>query len=237
MYYVGCSGWHYEDWKGVFYPEDLSKSRWLEYYAQHFSSVEVNSTFYHLPKQSTIEGWKKRTPEGFVLSLKMSKHVSHTLRFENAHEPIEQFYERASGLGDKLGCILVQLPPSMKMDKDVLERILSQLDTQYRNSIEFRHPSWLTREVWKTLDEYGVAMCLVSSPKMESLLDGYTPSIGYAYVRLHGTSRWYRHDYTREELERWAHRIREFSGDVYVYFNNDFNAYAVKNATELMGML
>lgn len=236
MYYVGCSGWYYEHWRGLFYPEELPRSRWLSYYAQHFPTVEVNSTFYHLPKEKTVQGWRRRTPEGFVLSLKMSRYVSHILRFEDAEEPIAQFYTLARALGSRLGCILIQLPPSMRKDMALLETILSQLDTNLRNAIEFRHASWLIPEVYRTLDDRGVAMCLVSSSRMNELVEGYEPSVGFGYVRFHGLTG-YAHDYSHTELRRWAERIERIEGDVYVYFNNDFNARAVKNARELAAML
>jgi len=235
MIWVGCSGWYYPHWMGKFYPDDLKKSKWLEYYCQHFNTVEINSTFYRIPKITTVKGWIRKVPDDFRISLKMNKQLTHVSRFSDS-EVIESFKEIVSLVDDKLGCVLVQLPPSLKKDFELLDKMCSMLsELKCRCAIEFRHKSWFDPLVYEKLKD-DVVLCLVSSPQVRSpsVFEDYTAE--YVYVRFHGTSKWYNHLYSMDELKEWARIIKRFD-EAFVYFNNDFNAYAPRNALEMMKLL
>ncbi len=237
---VGCSGFSYKDWKGRFYPEGVPQREWLEHYASVFPTVEINSTFYRYPKESTLEGWRTRTPEGFELTLKANRIITHRRRFRNVEDNLARQYELADILGDRLGCVLFQLPPSTHLDVEWLAEVLGMLDTGHRNVIEFRHRSWWTEEVYEACRGRGVTFCSVSAPENVGLPGTFLVSPPLAYIRFHGTSTWYVHDYTTDELMAWVKLIRQREGDIdtlYCYFNNDINANAPKNARELEALL
>jgi len=232
MMWVGCSGWYYPHWRGIFYPDDLKKSKWFEYYCRHFNTVEINSTFYRIPKITTVRGWVRKTPEDFRISLKMNKQLTHM----GERSVLKDFEETVSVVGEKLGCVLFQFPPSLKRDEEKLNEIIEMAERRgCRCAIEFRHRSWFEAPLELKGD---VVMCFVSSPQIRSpsVFDEYVGEYTYAYVRFHGTSRWYRHLYTADELKEWAELIRKFD-EGFVYFNNDFNAYAPKNALQMIELL
>jgi len=235
-YFLGCSGYFYRDWRGKFYPEDLQPKDWLKYYSTFFNSLELNSTFYHFPKRENLRRLYRETPSGFVISVKVNRAITHIKKFRDTEEIIRNFYSVVSrALEDKLGCIMFQLPPSLHYSKEALDRIVSQLDTGFRNVLEFRHESWWREEVFAHLREKRVCFCSLSSPALpEELVE----TADFLYVRFHGKGAWYRYNYTDEELSLWAGRLRETtSKEVYVYFNNDFEAYAPKNCLRLMELL
>lgn len=142
-YYIGTSGWHYDHWRGLFYPENLAKPKWLGFYAEHFTTVELNNSFYHLPSEAAFTNWRKSSPDGFVFAVKVSRFITHIKRLKNVEESLSNFLSRADFLQDKLGPLLYQLPPSMKRNDEVLEAFLSMLPERYRHVLEFRHESWL----------------------------------------------------------------------------------------------
>jgi uncharacterized protein YecE (DUF72 family) len=235
-YYLGCSGWYYNDWKGRFYPEKLSKSKWLEYYSKHFNTVEINNTFYRFPTEKTVKGWYKRTPDEFKITLKANQLITHRRRFKYTQNIINRFYRLAESLEDKLSCILFQIPPQKSKDIDFLKNALSQLDSSKNNIIEFRHPSWIDDEVYDLLKEFSVSFCSVSSSDFQEELI-ITSDIGY--IRFHGKGpEKYRYSYSKDELDKWGEKIKnESPKSTFCYFNNDYNANAPKNCMALKKIL
>ena len=235
-YHIGCSGYFYWGWKGKFYPEDLKPNQWFKYYSSVFDTVEINSTFYHFPKSSTIKKWYKDSPENFVFSVKVNKTITHLKKFKDTQDLINQFYKVVSeNLNEKLGTFLFQLPPSYKYSKNNLQKIINQLNPEFKNVVEFRHKSWWNEEVYKILKENNICFCSISSPKLpEDLIK----TSDFGYVRFHGKEGWYNYDYSDKELKEWAEKIKQAQfKECFIYFNNDYNAYAPKNALTLKEML
>ena len=234
-YYIGTSGWHYEHWREDFYPKDLAKSRWLEFYSEHFSTVELNNSFYRLPSEKAFTNWKDSSPAGFVFSVKVSRFITHIKRLRNTEEPIDNFMARTRLLGGKLGPLLYQLPQSMKRDDRRLRDFLEMLPRDVRHVFEFRHNSWFDDEVFKLLRQYDCGFCIYDMPGFS------TPVLAtsdFAYVRFHGSQWLYGGSYSDEELEGWAQKIAALGVKVaYAYFNNDAGGFAIKNALTLRQLL
>jgi uncharacterized protein YecE (DUF72 family) len=227
MIVVGTSGWQYRDWRRVLYPDGLPQRRWLERYAEEFTSVEVNNTFYRLPEPGTFERWRRETPPDFVFSVKASRFVTHVKRLRDAEDAVRLLLERASALGRKLGPVLFQLPPKFPVDVGRLRTVLGWLPPDVRAAWEFRDPSWLTDDVLATLDDGGCAFVLADRPRFRGpmLVTG-----GWSYVRFHQGSP-AGPEYRRDKLRRWAERIASLpAADVWVYFNNDPGGAAVRDA-------
>lgn len=230
-FYLGTSGWSYPGWKGKFYPPDLPARNWLAFYAEHFSTVEINMTFYRFPKPETLRGWLEKTPAHFTFTLKANRQITHRKKLQDVRSDVRYFYILARSLEDRLGCILFQLPPSLTLDLRLLQDFLTTLEPTFRNVIEFRHASWYDDRVFKMLGETGVTFCTVSSALVPDTAVVTSP---VAYFRFHGLTGGYRYNYSREELGHWARVIRETKAeDVYVYFNNDYQAFAVHNCRQL----
>lgn len=239
MIYLGCSGWSYNHWVGKFYRKSLRRSKWLEFYAQHFNTVEVNSTFYKLPSKSMFKSWFKRAPPNFIFTLKANRQLTHEGALDDPKKKrlIAYFYSLADNLGEKLGCILFQFPPSAKKDVKVLRGFINNLDEARKNVIEFRHKSWYSKKVYEVLHEARIGYCIVSAPRLPTQLK---LTADYAYIRWHGVKNWYRYNYSKAELEDWARVIRKKlkqAKQIYGYFNNDFECNAVKNCKELKEIL
>jgi len=233
--HVGTSGWSYSGWRGLFYPEDLTPSEWLLFYSQHFSTVEINMTFYRFPRPETLERWAELTPDGFTFSLKANRRITHMKRLREVRADLRYMYILAQSLGKKLGCLLFQLPPSLRLDLPLLEDFLSQLETRFRNVIEFRHPSWYTESVYDLLRQKKVIFCIVSSRQVPSETIVTAP---VAYVRFHGLTAGYRYFYPDSELEVWASNLSQLQvNECFIYFNNDYQAHAVQNARKLRSLL
>ncbi len=236
MLRIGTSGWSYAHWKGLFYPEKLSKEKWLGYYCQHFDTVELNSSFYHLPKLTTFENWYQRTPENFLFSVKASRFISHILKLNNAREPLQNLLDAASGLKEKLGPILFQLPPNFSLDLERLEKFAKILPTDQRFTFEFRHESWFCDEVCRLLRKNNLALTISDTPKYPLVFE---TTADFVFIRLHGHEVLYASKYSQTELKKWAEKIKGcLAGglDVYIYFDNDAAANAVTNAQELKKM-
>lgn len=232
---VGCSGWYYWHWKGRVYPSDLPKSQWFAYYQRAFDTVELNTTFYHWPKPTTVKNWIRQANPGFQFSIKANKSITHEKRFKNSCKLIREFYKSVGLLEAHMGCFLFQLPPSFHYTPARLRGIVDQLDPRYRNVIEFRHPSWWADEVFDAFRKANLIFCSVSAPRLPSDL---VMTGNIIYVRFHGASRWYRHDYTSSELENWAHRVCSCAAkEAWLYFNNDFNGCAFRNAQSMKQLL
>jgi uncharacterized protein YecE (DUF72 family) len=241
---VGTSGYQYDHWRGLFYPEGLAKRNWFEHYLRHFSSVEVNATFYHLFKETTFEKWRSQAPEGFVYVLKLWRWITHRKRLHEAGEDILTFLSRALLLEDRLGAVLVQLPPGLHRHDERLQvffddwhRAERALKRPVRTALEFRHTSWFVPEVYAILRKHGAALCVADMPA----INGYREvTADFIYLRLHGKPSLYYTLYSEEELGDWARWVRPFmlkGTDVYAYFDNDGDAHAVQNALQLKGML
>ena len=235
-YYIGTSGWHYDDWRGVFYPEKLPKKDWLAFYAGRFPTVELNYSFYRLPKESAFEGWHDNTPAGFCIAVKASRYITHVKRLKDIEEPLNNFMSRAALLKEKLGPVLYQLPSSFHRDDVRLAEFLEKLPGG-QHVIEFRHASWLADEVFGMLFKNKVGFCIFDMPKLRSPL---LATADFAYIRFHGTGERYSGSYPDAVLAEWARNISKLAKGldaVYVYFNNDVSGHAVKNAAKLRDLL
>jgi uncharacterized protein YecE (DUF72 family) len=235
---LGTSGYFYQHWRGKFYPPDLHPGRWLDYYVQYFDTVEMNVTFYRFPSQQMIKSWYRRAPKNFIFALKVNRLITHEKKLRRVENLLRRFLGLADLLKEKLGPLLFQLPPSLHKDLEVLENFLSLLQSEhadYENVIEFRHISWYDDEVYRILDKFSIAYCIVSCPDFPVHMETTAP---FAYLRWHGLQHWYRYDYSKEELEWWAKEITKLKVErVYGFFNNDYNAWAPKNCLELKKML
>lgn len=233
--FLGTSGYSYRHWRGVFYPKDLPAYRWLEFYCEHFSTVELNVTFYRLPERKTFKSWYKRTPPDFTFAVKGSRFITHIKKLKDCSEPLNAFREAADSLGDKLGVILWQLPPSLHYDKDRLEEFCHLLSGSYpdkRHAFEFRHESWLNDECYTILRNHGQALCIPVAPGLSRVEECFPP---FGYIRFHGGE--IRRDscYTDKELKAWAAKIANWLDryELYIYFNNDAYGFAIANAKKL----
>lgn len=236
-YYVGTSGWHYEDWRGLFYPKELARSKWLELYAQHFATVELNNSFYRLPSEKAFVNWREASPKGFIFAVKVSRFMTHIKRLKDVEEPLQNFLKRADLLKDKLGPLLYQLPPNMKRNDDRLEAFLAVLPGRYRHVFEFRHESWFDDGVFDTLKRYNAGWCVFDMPDFASPV---VATADFAYVRFHGSGGLYCSNYSDKELANWTKKIVDLGKNlksVYVYFNNDVAGYALDNARTLRRFL
>jgi uncharacterized protein YecE (DUF72 family) len=225
---VGTSGWQYADWRGRFYPRGLAQSSWLRFYSSRFPTVEVNNTFYRLPDARTFERWRNETPEGFVVAVKASRYLTHVRRLRDPAAPLQRLLERSASLGDRLGPVLFQLPPTFGVDNiDRLRDLLSILPGGLRAAFEFREPSWRTDEVHRVLREAGAALVLADRPGARV---PETVTADWTYVRFHQGSV-AGPGYRRAKLRRWADRLRAMPvRDAYVFFNNDTGGAAVRDA-------
>lgn len=236
--FIGTSGFSYKHWGDeVFYPRGLSQGKWFTYYASCFDTVEINSTFYRLPKITVFQNWYKKAPKDFVFVLKGSRSLTHLKKFKDPKEPWNIFYQRAQVLKEKLGPILFQTPPSWKKDPKRLEDFLRIVPKSLRLAFEFRHPSWFEEEVYRILQKFNACLCFVSSPHWPT---ARVPTADFVYVRFHGEEGLYSSSYSAERLEEWAKRFRNWikeGRDVYAFFNNDALGYAPANAKKLREFL
>ena len=229
---VGCSGWNYGHWRnGVFYPPRLPPRRWLAFYADHFDTVEVNSTFYRLPRTSAMQGWVDGSPSGFLFAVKMSRYLTHVKRLTGVEESLALFYERIAPLvrSPKLGPILWQLGPQFRRDDDRLAAAL-EASPPGRHAWEFRHPSWFAEPVLDLLRAHDAALVVGHHPKRPFQTLELTAD--WTFLRFHHGARGRGGNYSERELEEWARRIeswRDGGADVYAYFNNDWEGYAIRN--------
>ena len=227
---VGTSGWQYKHWKDRFYA-GVPQRAWLEHYAERWQTVEVNNAFYMLPKQETFEAWRKRTPEDFVVGVKISRYLSHIKRLKDPHEPVERFLKHARWLGPKLGPLLLQLPPNLKIDLAALDETLTLFGKEVRVAVEFRHDTWFVAKVKALLTEHGAAFVLAD--RGAKPITPLWRTADWGYVRWHeGRSRPLP-CYSRSNMDEWAGRIADLwepAEDVYAYFNNDPSGCALRDA-------
>jgi uncharacterized protein YecE (DUF72 family) len=237
--HIGTSGWVYKHWDKIFYPEKTKNK--LEFYSQFFDTVEINATFYRLPEKKTFEKWRLETPKSFGFSVKLSRYITHQKRIipdEVTLRAMDNFISNVSGLGNKLKIILTQFPPSFKADPERLDQFLKLFRKKLKKmktkiAVEFRNESWLNEKIFKILQRYGCALVISLSPRIP-LATQFTSDL--TYIRFHGPGQLFASRYSKKELDDWVKKINEFPKNikkVYMYFNNDFNGYAIKNARYL----
>jgi Uncharacterized conserved protein len=228
--WIGTSGFQYSEWKGTFYPEDLPAAKMLPFYAAQFSTTEINYTFHRIPAPKTIENWKQLTPDNFRFSLKAPQKITHWSKLRDCADTLEYFCKVASGLGERLGPVLFQLPPNFKKDADVLSSFLRELPST-RAAFEFRHESWFNDEIYELLKSRNIALCIADTETIET---PETITANYGYLRLR------REDYQRTDVERWAKFVREQEADwqhVFVYFKHEESGIGPKLAQQMMQLL
>lgn len=233
-WFIGCSGFYYPEWKDKFYPQKLPKSKWFEYYAQQFNTLELNNTFYRFPELKSLKSWYDRSPSDFTFSVKAPRSITHYNKFSDSQELLSKFYDVIKeGLQEKLGCVLFQLPPNFHFDDEKLDLITSSLNPEFKNVIEFRHPGWWNNEVYKKLSKHGITFCGIEHP---TLPNDVIKNTSVLYYRFHGSPQLYKSEYSEAALKEFADQIlnSEQIKQVYVYFNNTMNLAAVKNVKQLI---
>jgi uncharacterized protein YecE (DUF72 family) len=229
--HVGTSGWQYRDWRGVLYPPQLPQRRWLEHYATRYSTVESNAAFYRLPSHDTFAAWRERTPPGFIMAVKASRYLTHVRRLRDPDEAVRRLVSHAAGLGDRLGPILLQLPPTLRADATLLDGCLACFPPAVRVAVEPRHSSWWCSDIRRLLEHRGAALCWADRGSRP-----ITPlwrTADWGYVRFHQGRASPHPRYGRTALATWAGRIADTwpeEADVYVYFNNDAGGAAIHDA-------
>ncbi len=237
--HIGTSGWSYNHWEGIVYPGGIPSVQRLDYFMRRFNTVEVNSSFYHWPRDTTFTKWAERVPEGFLMTVKAPRGLTHAKKLLEPEQWLERMEVGLRNLGDHLGALLVQLPPDMEYDYARLDYFLGCVPKWIRVAVEFRHPSWNREETFAVLERHQSAYCVMSGAHLPCVLRVTAP---FAYVRFHGPSQshLYAGSYSDQDLAWWRDRIREWthsSHDVWGYFNNDYHGYAVYNAERLIALL
>lgn len=235
--HIGTSGWSYKHWKGRFYPPDLPAGKWLAWYAGRFRSVEINHSFYRLPREETLEAWKGTVPQGFLFAAKASRFITHMKKLQDPGKTVPPFLERIGVLGDALGPILFQLPPGWRFDADRLSSFLDSLDASRRYAFELRDPDWINDRALEILSRRGAAFCIYD---LDGRLSPKEVTADFVYVRLHGPGGAYRGSYDARTLAGWAGAFSTWCAggrEVFCYFDNDEKGFAAENARRLAGMV
>ena len=237
---IGCSGWNYAGWKDELY-EGRPARLWLEHYARHFDTVEVNNTFYRLPNRAAVANWERTAPSGFIFTIKVSRYLTHIKRLLDLGQGLDRFYERIEPLlrSQKMGPLLWQLPPTFQRDDERLRAALAVMAGDgRRHCVEFRHPSWFVEETYASLRERGVALVIGDRPQVKAF-QSQVFTADYTFIRFHYGSRGRRGNYSEGELQDWAALVREWrrEREVFVYFNNDWEVFAVRNALRMKELL
>ncbi len=232
--YIGTSGFSYPHWgKGVFYPKGLSQKDWFRYYTKQFDTVELNVSFYRLPKKETFEKWRKTAGKSFTFSIKGSRYITHIKRLKDCQEAVGRFFEAADAIRNDRDVVLWQLPPRMQVNPERLEDFLKILPSSFRHAFEFRQESWLDKEIFKILKKYNSAIVFQDFPDWPMTEE---VTADFVYLRFHGRARLYTSNYSDKELKKWGRKINRWLKrdlDVYAYFNNDALGHAVENAETL----
>jgi uncharacterized protein YecE (DUF72 family) len=235
--HVGCSGWVYRHWRGIFYPDGLPQKRWFERYAEDFDTVEINASFYRLPLASTFEGWREKAPPGFRYAVKVNRFITHMKKLLDCEDEVDRFIDLARPLGEKLGPLLYQLPPSLHKNLERLDAFLARLPRDLEHVVEFRHKSWYDEDVMEVLDRHGVGFV---THDLKGLVSPRWASGRTAYVRFHGTAGKYHGRYSDEALIDWTEWCIEHARSgrsVWCYFNNDIHGHAIEDARTLKSMV
>lgn len=231
--FIGTSGWSYPDWKELFYPKEVKSKDWLSYYANHFATVELNNTFYHLPTEKSIQNWYSHAPQGFIFAVKASQYITHLKRLTDPSETTRKFFDALKGLKDKLGPILFQLPPSFKQNLERLHKFIRYLPPGFRYVFEFRHDSWYQEDTYDLLKKYGAALCITDLKGKQS------PEVitaDFTYLRLHGPKLAYQGEYGPKRLQEWKKKFDAWHKNkiqIFCYFDNDAKSDAIKDAFEI----
>jgi uncharacterized protein YecE (DUF72 family) len=237
-FFIGTSGWTYDHWKGCFYPQNLPKSRWFDYYASQFSTVEINATFYRTFKNETYQKWREHAPQEFAYVLKAPRQITHHKCLQDVEEDIRIFYQSCTLLQEKFEMILMQVSPAIPYDLTRLHKALLAFPDPGRVAVEFRRPEWFCQATMELLSGIGATLCNVDSPRQK--LTGLLTS-KRAYLRLHGRKHWYSYNYSLDELGEIASLARGLAergvDRVYIFFNNDFEGFAPANALALSHLL
>lgn len=234
---IGTSGWHYDHWRGPFYPRELPAAEWLAYYAARFDTVEINNSFYRMPTADALASWRDATPPGFCFAAKGSRYLTHMKKLKDPEEGLANLLPRLEVLGEKLGPILFQLPPHWHADPERLAAFLKALPTGRRFAFELRDPSWHIPAIYELLAQHNAACCVFDLAGQQSPV---ALTADFAYVRLHGPGGAYQGYYDQAALTEWARRVREWAAAmraVYVYFDNDERGFAPRNALELRALV
>ncbi|MGN8068969.1 DUF72 domain-containing protein [Mucilaginibacter sp. SG564] len=236
-WHIGCSGFHYKDWKGKFYPEDLPQRKWFDYYCEHFKTLELNVTFYRFPQLSFLQNWYGKSPADFRFAVKAPRAITHYKKFNDTTELITSFYDTINqGLREKLGPVLFQLPPSFSYDEEKLERIINSLNPSFKNVLELRHVSWWNDLVYQKLAKHHITFCGMSHPSLPDDVIQNTPIV---YYRFHGVPVLYRSPYSKGFLQKIINAVKQNPGtrEAWFYFNNDFDAVGVGNANDMISLV
>ncbi len=235
--YIGTSGWQYPDFSELFYPRGVEKNEQLTYYSRKFNSVEINNTFYHLPKEDSVKRWYEQVAEKFVFSIKASRYITHMKNLMDPEETLPNFYERIGTLRDKCGPILFQLPPRWQINQTRFAQFLQHLPKENRHVFEFRNPTWLKDDIYDLLEKHRAAFCIYDiNYKLSPLIT----TTDFVYIRLHGPGKAYQDPYDLESLKQWGNRIQawlESDLDVYCYFDNTYQGHAWENARNLQSII
>jgi uncharacterized protein YecE (DUF72 family) len=235
--HIGTSGWHYDHWKGPFYPEGISPEEMLSYYSGRFGTVEINNSFYQLPRKATLEQWKKTVPADFVFAFKGSRYITHMKKLKDPSRGVPPLLEVARVLGEKLGPILFQLPPRWRINLERLDAFLEYLPRDFRYAFEFRDPTWLTERTYEILAKRGAAFCIYH---LAGRLSPKEMTADFVYVRLHGPKGAYQGQYDGKTLSGWAGAFSTWQSqgkEIFCYFDNDQAGYAAQDAIKLQEML
>jgi uncharacterized protein YecE (DUF72 family) len=237
QWHIGCSGFHYKDWKGIFYPKEVPQRKWFEYYCEHFKTLELNVTFYRFPQIPMLQSWYRRSPDDFSFSVKAPRLVTHYKKMNDCEKFLNDFYHTVGeGLKEKTGCVLFQFPPSYSFTGERLQKIIDSLSLAFPNVVEFRHESWWNDNVFKTLEQNKITFCGMSHPSLPDKVIANSPLL---YYRMHGVPDLYRSSYSNAYLQKIIREIKLFARvrNAFIYFNNDYDAVAIKNATEMKSLL
>lgn len=232
--WIGCSGFHYKEWKDVFYPAGLPQRKWFEYYSQHFNTLELNTTFYRFPRIDGLRQWYNSSPDNYRFSVKVPRLITHYKQLKDSTRMLSDFYGTTrEGLGDKLGCILFQLPDRIKYSEEMLERIISNLDLAFTNVIEFRDVSWWQKKIYKKLAIHDIHFCSVSYPGLDEKV---ILSTSLMYYRFHGIPRLYKSCYKKPHVIEVAEQLSRSKKTLraYIYFNNTWGTGALRNARQFL---
>jgi uncharacterized protein YecE (DUF72 family) len=235
--FIGTSGWHYKHWSGRFYPPNMKASDYLAFYQQYFDTVEINNSFYHLPSGKTIETWRDKTKRKFRFTAKASRYITHMKKLNEPEEALERYFDRMTILDGKLEVILFQLPPNWNFNQERLRTFLTRLNDGYRHAFEFRDTRWIRQETYELLREYKAAFCIYDFNGYQSPKE---VTADFVYVRLHVPDGPYQGSYSEKRLAGWADSISSWAAqkkEVYCYFDNDQNTYAIRNAKRLKELL
>ncbi len=235
--HIGTSGWNYEHWQPLFYPQDLSQSGWLDFYQQHFDTVEINNTFYHLPKENTFRHWREQAADGFLYAVKANRFITHMKKLKDCSSALENFIERVKLLKENLGPILWQLPPHWHANLERLEAFVDLLPKDLRHVFEFRDADWFREETRNLLERHGMIFCIHDKQGLDC---PQWVTAGSVYLRFHGGEGNYGGKYGFERLLPWAERIRVWLDEgrsIFAYFNNDVSGYALEDARTLIDLI